>query len=65
GETSGSLPAALRNGSQFYERDVRDALVGLLKMLEPAMTVILGGMLGLIMFSVLSPIYDVFGKFKF
>ena len=34
----------------------------LLGMIEPAMTVILGVMLGWVMLSVLGPIYDILGK---
>jgi len=30
----------------------------------PAMTLILGGILALILFSVLTPIYDILGKIK-
>ena len=33
-------------------------------MLEPTLTLVLGGMLALILFSVLSPIYDMIGKLK-
>ena len=37
----------------------------MLKMLEPALTVILGLLLAAIMFSVLGPVYDTMGKLKF
>jgi len=35
-----------------------------LKLLEPALTVFLGLILALIMFSVLMPVYDIIGKLK-
>ena len=34
-------------------------------MVEPAMTLVLGVLLGWVMLSVLSPIYDIIGKVQF
>ncbi len=34
----------------------------MMKLIEPALTVLLGGILAFIMFSVLGPVYDSFGK---
>jgi type IV pilus assembly protein PilC len=64
GETSGALDSALQNVAYFYNREVRDSVENLLKLLEPALTVVLGLILALIMFAVLTPIYDIFGKLK-
>jgi type IV pilus assembly protein PilC len=64
GESTGALDTALLNISYFYTRDVREAIDKALKLLEPAMTLILGGILALILFSVLTPIYDILGKIK-
>jgi type IV pilus assembly protein PilC len=64
GESSGALDKALLNISYFYDRDVNDAMQKMLKMIEPALTVILGGILAFIMFSVLGPVYDSFSKLK-
>jgi type IV pilus assembly protein PilC len=50
--------------SYFYDRDVKDSLEKMLKMIEPALTVILGLILGFIMMSVLGPVYDSFSKLK-
>lgn len=65
GEGTGALDTALLNVSYFYDRDVKDAVEKMLKMLEPALTVILGAMLAMIMFSVLGPVYDSLSKMKF
>ena len=64
GEATGQLDVALRNVSYFYDRDVRDSIKKVQVMIEPAMTVILGLLLGWVMLSVLSPIYDIIGKVK-
>jgi type IV pilus assembly protein PilC len=65
GESTGALDTALMNVTYFYNRDVRDSVDKALKLLEPTLTLVLGGMLALIMFSVLTPIYDIIGKIKF
>lgn len=64
GEATGQLDLALRNVSYFYDRDVRDSIKRVQVMIEPAMTIILGVLLGWVMLSVLSPIYDIIGKVK-
>ncbi|MBE0627196.1 MAG: type II secretion system F family protein [Burkholderiales bacterium] len=65
GESSGRLDNALLNVSYFYNRDVKDAIGKVEVMIEPAMTVILGALLGWVMLSVLGPIYDSITKIKF
>lgn len=64
GETTGALDDALMNVTYFYNRDVRESVERALKLLEPALTVFLGMILALILFSVLSPVYDILGKVK-
>ncbi len=64
GESTGALDESLLNISYFYDRDVNDAMQKMLKMIEPALTVILGGVLAFIMLSVLGPVYDSFSKLK-
>ncbi|HYJ19506.1 MAG TPA: type II secretion system F family protein [Burkholderiales bacterium] len=65
GENTGALDVALLNITYFYNRDVRDSVDKALKLLEPMLTLVLGGMLAMVLFSVLTPIYDVIGKMKF
>jgi len=65
GESSGRLDNALLNVSYFYNRDVKEAIGKVEVMIEPAMTVVLGALLGWVMLSVLGPIYDSISKIKF
>ena len=65
GEATGSLDKALLNVSYFYDRDVKDSIRKAQIMVEPAMTIVLGVLLGWVMLSVLSPIYDIIGRVKF
>lgn len=62
GERSGALDQALMNVSYFYDRDVDALLQSMLKMLEPALTVILGLLLMFVMTAVLGPVYDSFSQ---
>ena len=59
GETTGTLEQSLLGICYFYTRDVRESIEQLQAMIEPAMTLILGGVIGWIMFSILGPIYDL------
>lgn len=64
GENTGGLDTALVNVSYFYSRDVRESISRLQALIEPALTVILGLVLGWVMLSVLGPIYDTITKLK-
>jgi type IV pilus assembly protein PilC len=64
GENSGALDKSLLNISYFYDRDVNELMQKMLKMLEPALTVVLGLILMFIMVSVLGPVYDSFSHMK-
>ncbi len=65
GENTGALDRALLNVSYFYNREVKEGIDRVQAMIEPAMTVVLGAILGWVMLSVLGPIYDTISKMKF
>jgi type IV pilus assembly protein PilC len=65
GETTGALDTSLMNITYFYNRDVKESVDKAQKMLGPAMTVVLGGMLAFVVWAVLGPVYDILGKVKF
>jgi type IV pilus assembly protein PilC len=65
GETTGALDAALLNVSYFYNREVRESIAKIQVLIEPALTVFMGAILGWVMLSVLGPVYDVITKIKF
>jgi type IV pilus assembly protein PilC len=64
GETTGALQISLENVSYFYTRDVRESIERLQSLIEPAMTVALGAIVGWVMFSILGPIYDLITTIK-
>jgi type IV pilus assembly protein PilC len=65
GEATGGLDTALLNVSYFYNRDVKETMAKLQEMIQPAMTVVLGGILIGILGTVFMPMYDIFSKIKF
>jgi type IV pilus assembly protein PilC len=65
GENTGALDTALLNVSYFYNRDVREAIAKVQALIEPALTLLLGAILGWVMLSVLGPVYDAISKMKF
>ncbi len=62
GESTGGLDEALLNISYFYDRDVSESIEKVQTMIGPAMTVVLGAILGWVIVSVLGPIYDLITK---
>jgi len=64
GENTGALDDALHNVSYFYNRDVKESVQKMQQLIEPLLTVLMGGVLGWIMLSVLGPVYDVISRIK-
>lgn len=65
GEESGNLTPVLQQVSEFYTRDVDEAVQGLISGIEPALTGILGGMILWIAAGVFGPIYGSFSEMDF
>jgi type IV pilus assembly protein PilC len=61
GEETGSLGQILKTLAKFYKREVDDAVDTLVSLIEPVMIVALGLGVGLILVSVLMPIYNIAG----
>jgi len=61
GEETGSLGQILKTLADFYKREVDDAIDTLVGMIEPIMIVFLGLGVGILLVSVLMPIYNMVG----
>jgi type IV pilus assembly protein PilC len=64
GESTGGLDTALNNISYYYTRDINESVGKVQAMIEPALTVAMGLILGWIMVAVLGPIYDTISTMK-
>lgn len=61
GEETGSLGDILKTLANFYKREVDDAIDTLVGLIEPVMIVVLGLGVGILLVSVLMPIYNMAG----
>lgn len=59
GEETGSLGSILKTLADFYKREVDDAIDTMIGLIEPAMIVLLGLGVGVLLTSVLVPIYNI------
>ena len=63
GEETGSLGNILETLARFYQREVNNAVDTLIGLIEPAMIVLLGLGVGVLLASVLMPIYNLTSAF--
>jgi type IV pilus assembly protein PilC len=59
GEKSGSLSLMLEEITKFYERDVDYAVQKLTRLLEPAMTVFVGGIVLFVLLALYMPVFNL------
>ncbi|MEO7796064.1 MAG: type II secretion system F family protein [Thermoanaerobaculia bacterium] len=64
GEQPGALDQMLAKIADFYEEEVDTAVAGLMKLLEPVMIVILGGIIGTIVTAMYMPMYAILQKIE-
>ena len=62
GEDSGNLGGVLDNVTNFYDKDVDEAIDAMIGMIQPTMTVVMGMTMAWIIIGVLGPMYDSLGK---
>jgi len=62
GENTGNLDKMLEKVADFYEEEVETAIQGMLKLIEPVMLVVMGGIVGGLMISMYLPIFQMAGS---
>jgi type IV pilus assembly protein PilC len=62
GEETGALDAMLAKVADFYEDEVETAVKALTSILEPAMIIIVGGIVGVIVISMYMPLFNVYNQ---
>ena len=60
GEESGNMESALNNIKFFYDREINDSIDKLVGMIQPTLTIVMGGMIAWITIAVFGPIYGTF-----
>ena len=64
GEEAGTLSEMLNKGADFLDRDIDRMLKGLLVKIEPALTLIMGIIVGFMLMSVYLPMFDYMAQLK-
>jgi type IV pilus assembly protein PilC len=64
GEETGALDSMLAKVAEFYEDEVAAAIKALTSILEPAMIILVGGIVGVIVVSMYLPLFDVYNQIK-
>jgi type IV pilus assembly protein PilC len=64
GEESGQLEAMLTKVADFYEAEVDTKVKALTSLIEPAMIVIVGGMVGFIVIAMYLPLFSLYDKIR-
>ncbi len=65
GERTGKLDEALLNVASFYQEEVNRGIDGLVTIIEPILIVVLGGLVAVLMISVIVPVYKGMSSFGF
>ena len=63
-EETGQMDTMLSKVADFYEDEVEAAVKALTSMLEPAMIVIVGGIVGSILLAMYLPMFSIFDQIK-
>ncbi|GGP27792.1 type II secretion system F family protein [Silvimonas amylolytica] len=64
GEATGRLGETLRQAARYYQREVEDRAQRVQTLIEPILTLVLGGLLAWIMLAVLGPVFDNLGRMR-
>jgi type IV pilus assembly protein PilC len=64
GEETGALDAMLSKIADFYEDEVAAAVKALTSILEPAMIILVGGIVGVIVISMYLPLFSLYNSIK-
>jgi len=64
GERTGNLDKTLSELSSFYQEEVENSLKNFTTVLEPVLMIIVGVGVGVMVISIISPIYGLIGKLQ-
>ncbi len=62
GEETGNLDSSLLAVAENYETEAQDKTKGLIAMIQPVMTIVIAGIVGLIALSMVSAMYSIYGQ---
>jgi len=59
GEDSGTLDEVMESTAQIYDQEVEVAVQGLTSIIEPIMIIFMAGIVGVLVFSIITPMFDM------
>jgi type IV pilus assembly protein PilC len=65
GEDSGNLDVTLENINFFYDREVDDSVSNMVGVIQPALTIVMGGIMMWVSMAIFGPLYNSFSKMNF
>jgi type IV pilus assembly protein PilC len=65
GEDSGNMGDAMTNIKFFYDREVNDSVDAMVGMIQPILTLVMGGLIFWVIAAVFGPLYQSFSQMKF
>lgn len=65
GEESGNLDSTLENINFFYDREVEDSVNNMVGVIQPMLTIIMGGIMMWVSLAVFGPLYNSFSNMNF
>ncbi len=60
GEETGNIEAMLENVANYYEDDVQNATESMMAMMEPAIIIVMAGVVGFLVIAMLSPMFSLY-----
>jgi type IV pilus assembly protein PilC len=64
GEESGNMEGSLKNIKYFYDKEINDSIERIVSLIQPTITIIMGGMIAWIAIAVFGPIYSTFSNLQ-
>jgi type IV pilus assembly protein PilC len=64
GESTGTLDQSFERVTSFFDQEAKRSVQGMIAAFGPLIVLILGGIFGIVILSVLMPLYDVIGGVK-
>ncbi len=64
GEESGNMESSLKNIKYFYDKEINDSIDRIVSLIQPTITIVMGGMIAWIAVAVFGPIYSTFSNLQ-
>ena len=60
GEETGNIEAMLENVANYFEDDVQNATESMMALMEPAIIIVMAGVVGFLVIAMLSPMFSLY-----